>query len=235
MDLIKPIEYNYKDFLKNYLKSTPIEVGNLTTFEKEAYEDFKEIETYFTDEFVNNFYDWVKERYSDVEIDDLKPRCFEIEGVGPFLIGQRFKNGDINMPFILLIIGFDEDKLLSVIENIKSVAKENFKKINPIGITVTTRNTHELTGINIWNQIVYGKYEGEVNVDNVRLEASMEPMPYVEYTKIYEEWSKNNASLARFVSKEPEDALVDCAKEGLYFRFYVDNEFAGIICGRKDS
>lgn len=80
------------------------------------------------------------------------------------------------MSFILLTIGLDEDKLFSVIEDIKKIARDEFKKINPIGLTVITRNINrksfELKDIKIWNQIVYGKYEGEVNVDNVRLESS---------------------------------------------------------------
>ena len=236
MPKIISCEFDYKQFLNSNIKKSPIKIGNTDEFKKEKEEEFKDIQTYFTDDFVNGFIDWVREGYSNVVIDDLKPRCFEIEGVGPFLIGQRFKNGDINMPFILLILGFEEERLLDVIEDIKKIAKECFSKISPLGVTVNLRFLNALPQNSIvWNQLVYGKFDGEIENKNVRLEAVSEAMPYDVYCKVYDDWSKQNSELSRFINKEPELALTESAKAGLYFKFYVDDEFAGIICARKDN
>jgi hypothetical protein len=233
---IKVCEYKYKVFLDNYLRKSPAEVGDIDLYENEVCENFKEINNYFTDSFVEGFFDWVKEGYPDITKDDLKPTCYEIKGVGPFLLGQRFKNGARDFPFILLIIGFDEKYLSSVINEIKEIAKRRFSKIKPHGLTVNLRFTYNNYKDDIfWNQVVAGKYEGVVNNSDLSLKKSDTPMDYAEYSKIYDHWSLRNKSLSRFVSKEPEAALIDSAKNGLYYKFYVKNEFAGIICGRREQ
>lgn len=232
----KAVEYNYKIFLDSYLSRSPIELGDAEAFSKERESEYKDIESFFTDEFVNGFIDWVREGYSDVEFEDLKPRCFEIEGVGPFLIGQRFKNGDRNMPFIILVLGFSEEYLPKYLEDIKSLAKESYSKINPLGLTTTIRFEEKLIEQGkIWNQIVFGKYKGEGFDSKYELRTTKAPMDYEEYSKIYEEWGKTNPEVARFVSKESKEDLIEAANNGLYFRFFIDGEFAGIICAEDDS
>lgn len=229
-------EYEYKKFLTAYLKSSPVDIGPDEDFNKLKEDEFKEINTYFTDDFVKELIDWVKIDYPTVETDDLKPICFEIEGIGPFLIGQRFKNGDRKMPFVILVLGFEEEKLSSVIEDIKKIAQQSYPKTKPLGLTVSLRFTDKVPdGAKVWNQVVYGKYNEQVNSSNVRLEVADTPIPYPEYCRIYEDWSAHNSELSRFVSKESEEDLEESAKAGLYFKFFVDNELAGIICGERES
>ncbi|MCP4911691.1 MAG: GNAT family N-acetyltransferase [Oligoflexia bacterium] len=235
MAVFKECVYQYEVFLDNYMAKSPISLGDKDAFRKEREEEYKQVEDFFTDDFVKGFIDWVKEGYPSVEVDDLKPKCFEIEGVGPFLIGQRFKNGDRNMPFIILMIGFSEEYLSQYLEKIKKLARESFPKINPLGLTTTIRFEEELSSRGkVWNQIVFGKYEGD-SFDSKYELIPTEPMDYSEYTKIYEEWGKTNPQVARFVSKESEEDLADAAKNNLYFRFNIDGEFAGIICAEEDS
>ena len=153
-----------------------------------------------------------------------------------FLLGQRFKSGIRDFPFVLLIIGFDEKFLPSVLDEIKSIAKKQYAKINPLGLTITLRFTREnYKDAEMWNHIVVGKYNQIISDSKYRLDQADSPMNYGEYSKIYERWGKDNTELAKFVSKEPEADLIDSANKGLYFKFYVNDEFAGIICGRKEK
>ena len=58
---ITETKYNYEVFYRNYISKSPMVIENVEEFKKEALEDFKEIEEYYKDSFVEGFYDWVKE------------------------------------------------------------------------------------------------------------------------------------------------------------------------------
>lgn len=234
--MIKPIEYDPEQFFSQFCLKHPINLGDKKGFEKEKHSEFEEIKFYYTNDFINGFIDWVKEGYPEVDYDDLKPKCFEIQGVGPFLLGQRFKNGDRNMPFVLLILGFDENCLIDHLTAIKTIAQQAYPKIKSKGVTTQLRFSHEVSSNQvIWNQVVYGKYLENTEDEGLKLVRCEEPMNYLKYSQIYHDWSLENPELARFVTKEAEEDLSESAKAGLYFKFYVENEFAGVICGERED
>ena len=71
------------------------------------------------------------------------------------------------------------------------IAKKQYAKINPLGLTITLRFTREnYKDAEMWNHIVVGKYNQIISDSKYRLDQADSPMNYGEYSKIYEQWGE---------------------------------------------
>jgi hypothetical protein len=96
------------------------------------------------------------------ESSDLAERTLRLKAGDEFIAGARFKNLDVNFPFIEILVGFNmsDEVLQEVSENVQM----EFKNLNPLGLKFKDK-PGAYPNLKTWSHTVFGKIDKQENLN----------------------------------------------------------------------
>ena len=175
---------------------------------------------------------------SELAEDEFRERVLIEDGARIAIGGIRFKNDDLQFPFVGINANFNlfEPKLIG---QIASVAKREFGAFEPKGILIPGPPHIALsTGFERWSHTVCGSATG---AGNFRLPAELAcSFPshaefYDEYRDTYAAWDALSPNLSSFLRAEAKEDLDASAAEGLLASFSDPAGWCGLIAAREEA
>jgi hypothetical protein len=166
---------------------------------------------------------------------DLRERLVLDEDGKLIVAGVRFKNLDLNFPFIALYANFSLD--CATIQRLALRLKSEFKAVRPLGFTFD-QAPGSVQGIPVWSHVVFGRQLNQSASLPGELKITW-PLSFAHYTEYRDEYIRHLdkvPGLKGFVRIEPEKDLQTAAEKGLLLQ--VEDEkgnFLGIIAGQEQK
>lgn len=169
------------------------------------------------------------------EASDLAERTLTLTNGNEFIAGARFKNLDIDYPFVEIQLGVE--KSIDVIHELSEIVQDEFKNLRPKGLKfkekpIIDRNLNQY--LEKWSHTVFGKFNKQQNLDiplDLKFCATQNLEWYSQYLAEYHERLAEKKELNGFVLPGPlndfEDAVTDQA-------LMVANDtkgFCGVVAG----
>ncbi len=171
------------------------------------------------------------------EIQDYEEHFYEIDSGKNILAGIRHKGGDIQMPFVHTLMGFDPTN--SDIIDIIKFSRQQFKKFNPRFVSIWIKPSLKIDFSKVTatqsRQYVVGsiseikKMKKPANFDIIKIEKVTSGFDFDWYTKAYAEFHEKQPNLKTWVPITDNEDIERAITDQLMYRVLVNEKLAGII------
>lgn len=192
--------------------------------------ELKELETLSTD-------DVCQKRYARFEIPgsvpkDFQERIISLENGDFILAGIRFRNLELDRPFVS---AWSSSSKTST-DIITDCIKKEFSIFKPKFLEMRLPHSN-FYDANIDRLVVAGLIKEMPNLhsEKVQLRAALSIDFYDRYLEEYEAFYKKDPELRHEVRTESPDGFDEPLKEGLLFKVFINEKFAGIMAGQKSD
>lgn len=184
--------------------------------------------------------DIVKERIDRLAVrlspDEMTERVLYNDGSKVVVAGLRFRNLDLQFPFVALKLNFRADQE-STIQLLRKLVRENFDEAVPRGFTLWEKPGQNLYQTETWSYIVAGptaSIEPRDLPSNLTLaHPSTVSEFYEDYKAEYEAWRLSHPKLAPFVQVETKEDLEASGAKGLLTTLEDAQGWAGLVVAKS--
>jgi hypothetical protein len=227
MKITDEFKKSYEANLKSYLPESIIQNENFKSSISESLQDLVELSTRVV----------CKARKKGLNLDcdeeHLAERCINLSDGTQIIAGARFKNLDINFPFIA--IQKSKEASADILEEIKTAVLEEFREIKPKGFLFKDNPNLNLP-LDKWSHTVFG----EIKIDNhaskvlgLNFNMSRSLEWYSQYVIEYRERLNEKHELLGFVRIGDLTEFEESAAENNLLLITDDLGFCGVVAGIK--
>lgn len=165
--------------------------------------------------------------------EDFKERIIDLENGDFILAGIRFKNLELDKPFVSV---WSSSEKISV-EFITEVIKKEFWIFKPKFLQMVFPYANETQSTSMDRFIVAGAVKAIPNLlsDEVELHSVTSIDFYQRYKEEYEAVYQKDPELRHEIRMEDFEDFEDLLKEGLLFKVFIKGNFAGIMGGKPSN
>lgn len=225
MKITERFKKRYSDYVKSYL---PQEVVQNPDFEKSVFVYFDELAGLASPEVCN-----LRKKGLSLNCDSsaLAERTLMLASGEDFIAGPRFKNLDINFPFVEINLGMEmSSELLS---EVCGVVQSEFKEIRPKGLKFKDQPAAH-SNLDKWSHTVFGKIEKQEILkvpSGLTLSFTQNLEWHQQYVSEYRQRLSENEELKGFVRIGQLDEFEESANASALLVLKDAHGLSGVIAG----
>lgn len=227
MEISEQFKKQFLDNLKSYL---PKEIIQYSDFQTAAFASLDELIELSSPEVCE-----ARKKGMALSCDprDLAERALKLSNGNEFIAGARFKNLDINFPFVEIQIG--SEMSLELVSEISEIVKNEFGNLHPKGLKFKDKpNAH--SNFEKWSHTVFGKILKQKNLlvpSGVNFSFTQNIDWHQQYVAEYQERLSEKKELGGFVRIGQLDEFQESATDQALLIASDANGFSGVIAGVK--